>query len=487
MSEELNNEQKEADKLTRNQQFVDYMKKTMAGIEGHFNSNTMCTAKWLQSTTNLQTGQTHSCHHPVTRKIPVEEIQANPTAIHNTEHKKNMRALMLKGQRPEECEYCWKIEDLPGDHFSDRTYKSTDYIWSVDYLKDIVDAGSHGNIIPTYLEVSFENTCNFKCMYCTPDVSSKWMEEVERFGPYPTGHGDLRYIEKVGKLPIPQREYNPYVEAFWKWWPELYPKLKVFRITGGEPLLSKNTWKVLDYIIENPRPDLSIAINTNMQPPDDLLDRLIEKINLLDGKLKDLTIFTSCEAAGKQADYIRYGMNYDKWLSNCNKLLEKTKVNLNIMITFNGLSLFSFKEFLNDIWGLRAIYNENDAHNRIPFMLSYLRWPEHQSIKIMPEAYKDKYFAEILEFVKGKMRTTSPTGSGRFYLEELDQVERLIEYSKNTNLLDQTVELRSYFYQFFTEYDKRKGTDITEVFPEMKEYWNHCEEMFHARKSLWNR
>jgi hypothetical protein len=157
------------------------------------------------------------------------------------------------------------------------------------------------------------------------------------------------------------------------------------------------------------------------------------------------------------------------------------------MITFNGLSLFSFKDFLNDVWTLRTIYNDDDAHNRIPFMLSYLRWPEHQSIKIIPEAFKDKYFPEILEFVKGKMRKTSPSRAGRFYLEELDQVERLIEYSKNTNLLDETAELRSYFYQFFEEYDRRKGTTITEVFPEMKEYWKHCEEMYHARKSLWNR
>jgi organic radical activating enzyme len=472
---------------TRNQDFLDYMSKTMNNIEEHFESKTMCTAKWLQSTTNLQTGQTHSCHHPVQHKIPVEEILANPTAIHNTNHKKNQRALMLRGQRPPECEYCWNVEDLEGDHFSDRTYKSTDYVWSTPNLNDIVDAGSHGNIIPSYLEVSFENTCNFKCMYCTPDVSSKWMEEVERFGAYPNGQGDLRYIEKVGKLPIPIREENPYVDAFWKWWPELYPKLKVFRITGGEPLLSKNTWKVLDYIIENPRPDLSIAINSNMQPPDELLDKLIEKIKLLDGKLKDLTIFTSAEAAGKQCNYIRYGMDYDKWLANCNRLLSETNVDMNIMVTFNGLSLFSFKDFLEDVWKLRVKYNENDAHNRIPMMISYLRWPEPQTIKVIPEQFKKKYFKEISDFVDAHMRTTSPERSGRFYLEERDQLNRLIEYSKNDTSTERTIELRATFYEFFKEYDKRKGTNIIETFPEIKEYWNHCNELHSSRKSLWNK
>jgi pyruvate-formate lyase-activating enzyme len=484
MTEQSKPEVKEEDgalQKTRNQDFLDYMDRTMSGIESHFDSKSFCSAKWLQSTTNLQTGQTHSCHHPVQHKIPIEEVLSNPTAIHNTKHKKEQRKLMLEGKRPSECHYCWNIEDLPGKHFSDRTYKTTDYIWSVNNLNDIVDAGHSGDIIPTYLEVSFENTCNFKCMYCTPDVSSKWMEEVERFGPYPTGQGDLSYIAKVGKTPIPVRENNPYIDAFWKWWPDLYPKLKVFRVTGGEPLLSKNMWRLFDYIIENPRDDLSFAINTNMQPPDELLDRLIEKINLLDGKLKNLTIFTSCEAHGEQANYIRHGMNYEKWLANCRKLLSNTKVDLNIMVTFNGLSVFSFKDFLKDVWTLRTEFNEDDAHNRIPIMISYLRWPDQQGIKLIPKIFKDKHFAEIKEYVMNNMRQTSSNKAGRFYLEELDQINRLIEYSENTFTEETTIELRKHFYRFFNEYDRRKGLDIIKTFPELHEYWDFCKSLSRRR------
>ena len=49
----------------------------------------------------------------------------------------------------------------------------------------------------------------------------------------------LAIIELKNKMPIPQRDPNPYVDAFWKWWPELYRDLHTFRITGGEPLLVK--------------------------------------------------------------------------------------------------------------------------------------------------------------------------------------------------------------------------------------------------------
>lgn len=80
-------------------------------------------------------------------------------------------------------------------------------------------------------------------------------------------------------MPIHHTEHNPYVEAFWKWWPDLYRDLHTFRITGGEPLLSKDTWKILDYIIEQPNPNkkLNLAINSNLGVPDNLVDKLIEK------------------------------------------------------------------------------------------------------------------------------------------------------------------------------------------------------------------
>ena len=48
----------------------------------------MCLAKWTQTTIHLQMGQTHSCHHPRTHKIPVGELKRNPSALHNTSYKK---------------------------------------------------------------------------------------------------------------------------------------------------------------------------------------------------------------------------------------------------------------------------------------------------------------------------------------------------------------------------------------------------------------
>ena len=168
-----------------------------------------------------------------------------------------------KSKRPVECDFCWRIEDNTGE-LSDRVYKSLDN-FSVHDHDDITSMTGNENFYPRYVEISFNNTCNQKCAYCGPTFSSKWMEEIKKYGPYIfTDKSDLRLIDNTQ---ISEKDENPYIDAFWKWFPEAVEHMVVFRITGGEPLLSNHTSKVLDYLIENPKPNLEFAINTNAYPP----------------------------------------------------------------------------------------------------------------------------------------------------------------------------------------------------------------------------
>ena len=239
----------------------------------------MCLAKWTQVTLQLQSGHNHSCHHPRTHKISEKEIERNPSALHNTRYKKLRRKEMLQGSRPEECDYCWNVEDN-SDRFSDRIFKSGES-WSFPFKEEIFNSNWRDDYNPKYVEVSFSNACNFKCSYCGPAYSSTWMEEIQQYGAFPTldNFNAIDGMKMEDKMPIPLREHNPYVDAFWKWWPDLYRDLHTFRITGGEPLMSKDTWKVLDFIIEHPNPnrELKLAFNSNLGVPDVLIDKFIQK------------------------------------------------------------------------------------------------------------------------------------------------------------------------------------------------------------------
>lgn len=472
---------------TTNELNIENMEKRMEHVEKMFHSKTMCTAKWLQTTLYLQNGYNHSCHHPSPHKVPVDEVLNNPEALHNSKFKMERRKEMLDGIRPSECEYCWNVEDLPGKNFSDRTYKSADTSWSTPYLEQIKKVGSNKFINPSYMEVSFENTCNFKCAYCSPEISSKWMEEIKQFGPYPTTWktGNLDWLAQVGRLPIPNREENPYVDAFWKWWPKLYSSLNTFRITGGEPLLSKNTWRVLEHIRQNPKPDLNLAVNSNMDVPDSLIDKLIWYHNEISPNIKSFDIYTSAEAHGEQSEYIRYGMNYIKFMNNIKRVLENTTAKINFMITFNVLSVTTFTEFLDDIIELRHNYNLDDSDNRIPIMVSYLRWPKFLDVKILTNEIKEDFEQKLTDYYnnwtrdtwrikrKSAIRSGSPFREvGRFYLEEIDQFNRLLGYMKYKH---ENLEVeRKNFVKFIDEYDNRKKISFSKTFPNLVGFYDEC-------------
>lgn len=457
-----------------NQDKFDYAKQ----IRNELNaiSPTMCMAKWLQSTVTLYNGFTHSCHHPVAHKIDTTRLAKNHKELHNTPIKFVAREEMLKGIQTKECNYCWNIENLGTDHLSDRTYKSAN-TWAWKHKDAVLESGIGENINPTYFEVAFDSTCNFKCTYCSPDVSSRIMEDVRTHGPYElTNHKmhDLSYLAQLDKIPIHHKEYNPYVEAFWKWWPELYSSLMTFRITGGEPLLSTHTWKVLEHIADAPRSDFTLAINTNMGVPRKMIDKLIEVTNRITPNIKEFQVFTSAEAAGEQCEYIRDGIVWSEFKENCELFLANTHpdTRLGFSVTSNSLGVTSFTEFLKFIVGLRKKFNTDNAYNRIPMMISYLRWPNFICLVNLPQDVKVKYAAEWLEYARSESFENKGYGEiGGIYLEEIDQLERLCEFMMSKNIGEPDM---SDFYMFYTQYDKRRGKDFLKTFPELEGHWNDC-------------
>jgi organic radical activating enzyme len=434
----------------------------------------MCLAKWKQVTIHLPTGHTHSCHHPNTHVIPISEIKVNPSALHNTQFKKNRRKEMLEGHRPDECRYCWNVEDSVKDDtvFSDRVFKSSDP-WSWPHFQEVIDAGYTGNISPSYLEISFSYGCNFKCGYCSPEISSKWMEEIQQHGGYPThlNYNNLKMFEEHNKLPIPEREENPYVDAFWQWWPELYPNLHTFRITGGEPLMTKHTFRVLDYILENPNVNLELGINSNLGVPDKLINDFISKIKTIQEKksVKSITVYTSCEAYGNKAEYIRHGLNYNEWIANCNKVLSECPgIKLVLMSTYNALSVTSYTNFLEDMLKLKEQYIPQGKWVGID--IPYLRNPEFLTMSILTADYLSKT-KKSWQFMQDNSKFFTPYEIGR--------MQRVYELFKSqlSNPIPYLIDWRKDFVLFVDEHDRRRETNFLGTFPEMLDFYQFCKKI----------
>ena len=456
-------------------------------------SPSFCIAKWKQVTVHLQTGQTHSCHHPISHKIPLDEIAVNPSALHNTKFKKQQRAMMLNGERPGECDYCWRVEDSKPGALSDRYYKSYEP-WAQKYIHEAAGEPWEADVKPSYLEVSFSSVCNLKCSYCSPEVSSKWMEEIERFGPYPTSskYGNLDWYKSAGKMPIPHNQDNPYVEAFWKWWPDISDSLEYFRITGGEPLLAKDTFKVLDWIKQHPMPGLHLSINSNMCIPDSILTTFIKDVKEIcaDKKVASFKIYTSCEAHGKAAEYIRSGLDYNQWLVNIQRVMDEIpEVSFVVMSTYNALSVSTYTTFLQDVLAIKQKYGgDSGRHGSFIIDVPYLRHPPHQAIFILPNSWAEKIKDQVTYMYRNLENSDwVGTFNNGFEKLEADRFKRIYEIIAHKQDIgeDAVTQHHKDFVAFVDEHDRRRGTNFAETFPEYLDlytYWKYNDINFDHTK-----
>jgi organic radical activating enzyme len=457
-----------------------------------------CLAKWTQVTMHLGAGITHSCHHVKAHKIPLEELKTNPSALHNTEFKKSVRKEMLNGLRPEECDYCWRIEDNTGE-FSDRVLKSLDS-YSINDYDTIVNLTGNENYYPRYVEVSFSNVCNFKCSYCGPTFSSKWVEEINRYGDYKLMHGAKYNYIKSEETNIKTSEDNPYTDAFWKWFPDAIKHMHTFRITGGEPLLSKHTFKVIEYLLNNPQPNLEFAINTNACPPDKIWDKFVKLIKRMedDKCVKKILVYVSAESTGLQAEYSRFGMNWNAFTKNVEDLLDKTEnVFISFMSAFNILSLPTFYSFLEYILYLKQ-KNKNETQlerlkkifyfkkennkscNRIFLDIPYVRNPDFLDVKIIDQELLEKYFIPCFNFMNQNQDDNNGFNENeilkfrRIYLDCVYQINEI--NNDNESLIYRRNLARKRLVNFLEEYDRRRFLKFNEVFPELVDFIKICKE-----------
>jgi organic radical activating enzyme len=426
-------------------------------------SDSFCAAKWYNATIWLGSGMTTSCHHPPAHQVDIEAVKLNPRLLHNTEQKKEDRRKMIAGERPAGCEYCWKIEDMGRDAVSDRVYKSK--IYPIEALDNAFNTPPEQDVNLRTLEIAFDRTCQFACSYCNPAFSSTWVKDIRNNGPYTNlvsdGRGHFTHTHDASQL-YKFGETNPYVEAFFAWWEsDLHQTLEELRITGGEPLMSGETWKLLDWFKQNRgRSTTRLAINSNLGAEVDV-DRLLDSIEGL-----EVDIYTSNESVGPQAEYIRDGLDWNAWVTNVNKIATSGRVRrLHIMNTINALCLDSLPEFLDLIGWFKNIHGPN----RISFTLNILRFPSFQSPLVLSDELRTHYRDRLINAL------SRYNASGMLQEHEHNHLQRLIDYLDVVKTPHSEAfelpKLRNDFREFYTQYDQRRGKDFVKTFPHLKEWY----------------
>mgnify|MGYP000848371834 CR=1 FL=1 len=433
-----------------NESYIEYKKRVLDS-----KSSSFCGAKWYYATIWLNTGQTTACHHPLPHQVDAEAVMKNPALLSNTPTKKTERQQMLKGERPSGCSYCWKIEDISKDNVSDRVHKSVAY--TEKDLQEAFDGGNEKDFPVKYLELSFDRTCNFACSYCNPAFSTTWAKDIKKNGPYTEigEDGKRHYGHPHNQASRFQEDDNPYIKAFFEWWDkELHSTVHTLRLTGGEPLMHRHVWKMMDFLKSRPNVVEYFAVNSNLVTKPALFDKFLKEAKGING----FHLYTSNESCELGSEYIRDGMVWTQWKDNLARAIDsKCFDGVNVMCTVSAIALEGLAEFLRFCVEMKKT---NDK--KMPqFSLNILRFPNFQSPLVLPLELRKKFACEIETF----------TTKNEKYLNEMEvsNCKRLITYLKQED--DTHMELRKQFKNYFKQYDKRRDKDFEKTFPIIGEWY----------------
>jgi hypothetical protein len=203
--------------------------------------------------------------------------------FHNQPEKVAARNLMKAGGWPQAgCQYCEKIEAAGG--MSDRQYQLTDSGNADRIPTELWTDPGAVEVVPTILEIYFNNTCNMACVYCGPHFSSKWAEENRRFGEFEQGR------VKFGWQPKTNPDYERMLADFWRYLEtnNNYKKIRYYQILGGEPFYQPEFDTSIEFWETHPNPEITFNIITNLKVAPRKIRAYIDRYEQMfnSGKLK---------------------------------------------------------------------------------------------------------------------------------------------------------------------------------------------------------
>lgn len=299
-------------------------------------------------------GTTASCHRVTHDPY---EFKDNKMNFHNIKTKLEARTKMLKGEWPGRgCEHCKSTEDAGGH--SDRISHLN--MQGVTAPKELNEDLTAVDVTPTQLEIYFGNTCNLKCLYCNSKFSSTIDNENRIHGQfdYGTVHGSNVYLP--GKI-----EVNPNIEEdtdkLFVWLEENIHELNKLMILGGEPFLQKETERMVSLLERTSNPKLTLVVFSNLTVDPVRVQKWLARMWKLveQGKLDNLQVVGSLDCWGPQAEYVRNGLDLNKYVNNMEFILNKTKITPSINSALMALTIPTLPDLIGQMnaWSkIREVY-----------------------------------------------------------------------------------------------------------------------------------
>jgi len=387
-----------------------------------------------------------------------------PVESFNNDFMKTIRTTMLNGEVPTSCKKCFDEESK--GVASKRIWETGTWYYEEQIdIPELISYTESDGTVPSklqYLDLRLGNTCNLKCIMCSPHDSSLWVPEHTKVYPLFNSQTIKNQMEWYPHKFNNRWHENP------KFWGQIYeqiPNIKQIYFAGGEPLAIKEHKIFLEEIIRRGyAKNISLRYNTNGLLINDSIVNIWEQF-------KKVKVGFSLDGMEERLQYIRYPTQWNDVLKSL-ILLDNTSDHIEVNLAF-ATQILNIKHVPNFVkWKVTSDFKKiNLGHNAAGQQTSgglfspHLVWiPTWLSLRVLPQQDKSE-IREIFNDLK-QWLWQNYTQDDEFWINNPYGWKR---WEGILNWMD--AEDHSHLLVDFKEYieimDNQRGTNFRNTFPEL--------------------
>ena len=439
--------------------------------------DTICRELWSYPVIDLTRPKVRVCCKRSGELIDNEKLSTYKNDVFlNLPAIKEDRLGLLNGEQVSGCKQCWDLENKGLNSFRlgamDFQFHFNNDIgqpihWSkfrpfeklIEEKDQLIESD-----MPNKLDIQLGSFCDQKCVYCNWTYSSQWDTEDWKFGRIdfwdPTKPKDVKEYKDYNSF-----RADGWYEAFISWFDTIHQHLERIALLGGEPTFSPLFKPLTDHIIkrlnEKAHPNCTLVIVTNLNWKNDVLEQIRHLRKSLPSSVK-LTLEVSMESFGSKAEYIRFGVNWDRFVNNLKAVSMLENVEVKLCTTLNALCITSIQEYFELI---KII--ELDCGKNFEVISNRLVYPKWLSVDLL-----DASFSHYIEnFIS--------------WLEIYYPDDEFLPKANLHKLMKETLEIVNgptdknmvgYFTKWIDAIDARRDINFLQTFPEFKQLYTEHKE-----------
>jgi sulfatase maturation enzyme AslB (radical SAM superfamily) len=302
------------------------------------------------------------------QEIPLNNPGESALESWNNDNYRELRRALANDERPERCAVCWHNED--SGIVSNRQQWEHDN-WNTFADKISVNDDYSVNNPPYWVELKVSNFCNLKCIMCSTHSSYKRVADLDIISKYTKDGYETRLLRPTDLF------------ASLNEWPELWDHVHTLQFTGGEPIINKEHYDLLEGIPTEAKKRIRLRYASNLSYIKFKKYDLIKIWN----EFKHVNIKVSMDGVGDVYNYIRQDGDWDTVYANMMALNNEPGIDVAAGITVQAHNIYQMPEFFQ-FW--------KDSPVDLKFITAnILQTPNYLSPAIWQGEYRDAIIRKL--------------------------------------------------------------------------------------------